>query len=207
MNDTDLKYWLRRADAVLAPRAVELPEARALQRIGVRRVYRRRAATVSAAVLGCAVAVTAFYWGKHDPRLTAVLTPSPHITRAGPKSSPADQKRFAALRVQAESYARQAEEQERIVAIMRQSRRLEQLQNELDELEASLAGRLPDAARVQEELHRLAATQLVVAERLVRDFGDTELAADAYRSVINQFPDTRWAAAAKDRLVRLHERL
>jgi hypothetical protein len=193
LNEPDLRIWLRDADAALALQQSPALDAEMCHRVLARRTRTRRAVTLTTVVVGCIAGVTALYTADRDAR--------PMATNARPQMS--DDQRVAELLLEADAYARRAAEHKRTVALLREAERLLELEQELAELEARVPGPLPVEVQIQEEINRVATTQLVIAGRLLDEYEDTELAADVYRQVLAEFPDTQWAATARDALSRL----
>lgn len=192
MNETELRDRLRETDAAFVSHQSAVPDAEACRRVLARRARTRRTVAVSIAILGCFAGATAIFRGDRDA--------PPMATNSRPQTSK-DQP-IADLLREAETYAQEAAKHERMVALLREAERLVELEQELAELEASV-GPLPAEVRVQEEINRVATTQLVIAARLLNDYDDAELAAGVYRQVVAEFPETQWAAAAQDALSRL----
>jgi hypothetical protein len=184
VNESELRNRLCDADAALASPQSPAPDADTCRRVLARRKRTRRAVTLTTVIAGCIAGATALFSTNRD-------TP------------PSEDQYVARLLREAEACAQKVAEHKRVVALLREAQRLVELELELAELQASLPGLLPAEVRVQEEINRVATTQLVVAGRLLDEYEDTELAADVYRHVVAEFPDTQWAARAQDAISQL----
>jgi hypothetical protein len=207
VNESQLRNWLRQTDEALALEQSPAPDAESCRRLLARRTRTHNAVAISALLLAFC-GVSAIYTMYRDARPIAANSPRPtreedtNATTRRPENQ-----QIAALPQEADGYAEKAAECQRVVVLLREAERLAALEEELAELEASRLNPLPATVRVQEEINRLATTQLVVAGRLLNEYDDAELAADVYRLVVAEFPETRWAATAQEVLSRLERRL
>jgi hypothetical protein len=62
---------------------------------------------------------------------------------------------------------------------------------------------LPPAVVAQLEIDRAAAITVISADTRAKEFSRADEAAESYRSVLELFPDSRWASVARERLAQV----
>jgi uncharacterized protein YoxC len=82
----------------------------------------------------------------------------------------------------------------------------EKKQSQLNELEAQLAS-IPDPLEeIRQQVDKTAFILVYQADRLYRELNQTESAVEAYKRVIELFPENQWAQVARERLAQIKEK-
>lgn len=200
MNDQQWKDVLRQADALLTPRVPPVPEQADRVR-AAEQARRRRSRAVAVTTLASIALVVSFAWRpgrENSPGSPRDLSPSAAIAEnaAAPAASPSDE------------LARSPEE------IAKLEQRLKACDSEIRIAEQTLAYMRRDAAvdRLARETRRdpreaisvevdvVAAVMLDRADRQWVAMEPTPAALAAYRNIIELFPNTTAAAAARQYL-------
>jgi hypothetical protein len=180
MKHDPLVEMLREADAAAPPPPFRHGLADAVRR-RARRRHRRRlagAGIVVAAFVACALVV-------RQPGATP--TALVEIPTTGPTTS------VAALRAQADVQW----------ASLQRLRQVERTRQRMHRIEMTLRAAAPSPQSTAVERERAALILLDHGDRLRRDLRKEDAARSAYRRTIELFPDTRWAAVARERMEQM----
>ena len=180
MNDERLRELLRCADAGSARPGTVPGLAQRVRGLARRRRLARAAAIAAPFVIGVMVALVQLN------RPSAPLAQHPTLD---PKA--ADQ-RLAVLQAEAEYHSALAE---RMWEAETQARRVVRAER--------IAATVSPLRQIEREVDRTAMLAIMDADRMMRDLNQREGAAAEYRRAIELFPQSHWAAVAKDRLGRI----
>lgn len=194
MGTDRLHELLRQADAAAGP-PPSLPDGLAERARRIERLRRRRTVLFSSAVAMLILAFGASLLlrdvGLHENagggrQVVRQTDLKPDGVRV--------RKEMARLRAEAESRLSVA-------------RRMAEIQRHYERLAAlEAAGQRPDPVeQAQREMDRAACVLVHQADRLDRDLHLRRSAIESYRETIRLFPDTTWAAVARERLARLEQ--
>jgi hypothetical protein len=187
MRDVDLLHrLLQSADAAdnPPPVAADLPQ-RVRQRRAAQAARARRAAVAAFAV--STVLLLSFVTRRENSSIPE--TPD----------SPANSTELAEIRAKADALSAEIAGLERAIAEQQQSSRLAELAREYQSLLANRSSLDPADLAIDQA----AAMAICQGDFLWQELDAREAAANAYRSVVAHFPDSRWAVVANQKLNRL----
>jgi hypothetical protein len=186
VNDETIKDLLRAADeASEAPSFGPVTTAQIRQRLRRRRVVSLGLPAAAAAVV---LLGSALWW----------LRPAADVTPAGPAPTTVAEleSQITQLRVQTETTLKLVRE---VVERDKRERRLAAMEGEL--------ARIGDPMReIQRQVDKTAFVMVYQADRLYKELNETESAVEAYKEIIQLFPDNRWADVARERLSQIEQR-
>jgi CHAT domain-containing protein len=195
MSDDPLKKLLQQADA-MAGGPPEMPGDLA-RRVRLRAARRRRVRVgVSAAAAAIVLAVgTTLLW----PQGSTLSPPANE-----PPVALVEQSQPDVARIEAEIERLRREADTRLAVVNRTQEILEEMKR-LDELKKQPP--VPDAvAYARREVDQAAYTLVSQADRMCRELDLCESAAVKYRRVVKLFPESCWAAVARQRLSELERK-
>jgi hypothetical protein len=126
------------------------------------------------------------------------LRPATDVTPAGPAPTTVAEleSQITQLRVQTETTLKLVRE---VVERDKRERRLAAMEGEL--------ARIGDPMReIQRQVDKTAFVMVYQADRLYKELNETESAVEAYKEIIQLFPDNRWADVARERLSQIEQR-
>lgn len=180
MNDERLRELLRCADADSAGPSAMPELAQRVRGLARRRRMVRAVGVVALIVVGAVVAMVQLN------RPSAPLAQDPTID-----PSVADQ-RLAVLQTEAEYHSALAE---RMWEAETQARRVARAER--------IVATVSPLRQIEREMDRAAMLAIQDADRMLRELNQHEEAAAEYRRTIELFPQSHWAAVAKNRLERI----
>ena len=185
MNEQHIREYLRTADEAAGPPAFGPVRTARIRR----RVRRRRVVRVAVPLSAAAVAMIA----------TSVWL----IGARGRDPQPEPQQRIVSLEAQVRQLQSQTESTLQLVReVLEQDRQ----ERKLAALEAELAS-IPDPMReIDEQVDRTAFLLVYQADRLYKELNRRDSAVEAYKEVIQLFPDNQWADVARERLSAIQQR-
>ncbi len=186
MNDEQIKTLLQRADE-----AAGAPVFRRITAAEIRRRLRRRwLLRVSLPVAAAAAALLA----------TTLTVISIRTEKPVPPPPPPQ---IASLEAQVKQLQAQTDATLKLVREVLQRDRQDR---RLAALEAELAS-IPDPLRqIDAQVDKTAFLRIYQADRLYKELNQTESAVQAYKEVIQLFPQNRWADVARERLAEIEHR-
>jgi hypothetical protein len=178
---------LETTDAAFAPPSLQSDLAGAVRRRARRRSRVRAAGTVI--LLFASLGIAAMVLRHSAPSRTVVIQPPP-----SPATNPRElESQLRELRAKADTQH----------ATLERWRRSHDTRRRLERVYATLAAAAPATEAISMERERAALILLDHADRLRRELKEEEAARAAYRRTIELFPDTRWAAVARQRMEQL----
>lgn len=189
-----LKELLQQADALAGdPPRMPGDLAQRVRRLAGRRRRVQVSINAAAAIL-LAVGIT-LLWSQASTPLRP--TTEPQVVEARPAQPDA-----AALRAEIDRLGREADIR---LAVVRRTQEILEEMRRFDELETSPP--VPDAvAGVRREVDQAAYVLVRQADRMCHEFDLCDSAAVKYRRVVDLFPDSCWAAVARQRLSDLESK-
>jgi tetratricopeptide (TPR) repeat protein len=185
VTEERIKELLRDADRAAGPPSFGRFTADGIQR----RIRQRRLVWAGVPAAAAAVLLAAFaLW---------------RITTQGPDPVPQQQQQIASLEEQVKQLQAQTDSTLRLVqevlAKDRQNQRLAALEAEL--------ARIPDPmVELAKQTDKTAFILLRQAEQLYYELNQTESAVEAYKQIIQRFPQNQWADVARERLTEIEKR-
>jgi len=184
VSDERLKELLKRADETAGAPVFRHPRTGEIRR----RVFRGRlkmAALPTAAVLLIGAGVVSVCFRTERPQ---------------PAQPP--QQRLATVEAQLQQLQVQTDAVLKLVHKVLEEERQE---GQLAALEAELAS-IPDPAReIERQVDKTAFVMLYQADRLYKELRQTDSAVEAYREIIQLFPENQWANVARERLSQIQK--
>ncbi len=181
MSDERLKELLQRADETAGAPAFRNPRAGEIRR----RVFRRRLKMISlpaAAVLLIGVGVGTLC-------LRRECTPPP-------------QQQIATVEAQLRQLQAQTDA---VLKLVHEVLEKDRQEGQLAALEAELAS-IPDPTEeIERQVDKTAFVMLYQADRLYKQLRQTDSAVEAYKEIIQLFPENQWADVARERLSEIQE--
>ncbi|MBN2128661.1 MAG: hypothetical protein JW741_04165 [Sedimentisphaerales bacterium] len=181
MSDERLKELLQRADEAAGAPVFRQPHSGEIRR----RVFRRRlkiASLPAAAVLLIGAGVA-----------TLCLRPA---------RTPPPQQRIATVEAQLRQLQTQTDA---VLKLVHEVLEKDRQEGQLATLEAELAS-IPDPeAEIERQVDKAAFTMLYQADRLYKQLRQTDSAVEAYKEIIQLFPENQWADVARERLSQIQE--
>ena len=195
MNEQKLKEWLHASEAAAAEPVLPRLDAGYLERLAARRRARRHA-TAAAGVAAALVALTVLATSpnREDTSPGATRQIAERATRSE-RSHPVD---VETLERQLDALERKIDERRELVAALRHADELDRLNGELAAAEEATRPSVEmTAVRLRQLRYEAAAASLFYANALASDFGETDLAAAEYRTIVWRYPATVWADSAQ----------
>ena len=193
MSSDRIEELLRKADAAAGPPPAgpaDLPN-RVRHLAGRRRVVRITSGAAIAAMLALAVGTSILMTGPH-----VQPTPTDHVA-----VTPGNDSRDEVVRLRAEIKQLRAEADD-ILAAAKRMLVLQKRQTLLAELERIRAQ--PDPIeQVRQQMDKAAFIIVYQADRMYRELNLHESAIESYQQAITLFPETHWAAVARERLAEI----
>ena len=182
MSDERLKELLQRADETAGAPVFRQPHASEIRRQMSRRRLKIAALPAAAVLLIGAGLATICLRSTHKP--------------------PQPQQRIATVEAQLLQLQAQTDAVLKLVhEVLEKDRQEEQL----TALEAELAS-IPDAAEeIERQVDKTAFVMLYRADRLYKQLRQTDSAVEAYKEIIQLFPENQWADVARERLSQIQE--
>lgn len=180
MSTDKIKELLEKADATAGPPRFGPVSGTAI----ARRVYRRQLVHI-----GIPTAVA------------ALLSIGVAIWRMGVTTHPPEQQtQIASLAKQVEQLQAQTDATLKLVQdVLARDRQ----QQRLAALEAELAGIADPVEEMKQQADKTAFTLVYQADRLYRELNLIDSAVEAYKQIIQLYPDNRWADVARERLAQI----
>lgn len=185
MNEETIKDLLHRADAAApAPSFGPIAAAQVRRRLGRRRIVWVGIPAAAAALVLVGVGLS------HLKPGTQVTPPAP-----GPIAVAELETQIRELRAQSDATLKLVRE---VLERDRRARHLAAMQAEL----VRIGDPMQD---IQRQVDKTAFVMIYQADRLYKELNQTESAVEAYKEVIQLFPDNRWADVARERLSQIEQ--
>jgi len=183
MTEDKLKNLLQKADRTAGPPepvSVKLTDIRS--RANRRRILYLKAPAAAAAIILIAIGI---------------------LMISNKTQQPDQQEKIASL----ESQIRQLQvSTDAAISLINEVLETERRQNQLNELEVQLASMPDPLEEVQKQVDKTAFILVYQADRLYRELNQRESAVEAYKRVIQLFPENQWAQVARQRLAQIKEK-
>ena len=115
---------------------------------------------------------------------------------------PQEQQRIATVEAQLRQLQAQTDA---VLKLVHEVLEKDRQEGQLAALEAELAS-IPDPAEeIGQQVDKTAFVMLYQADRLYKELRQTESAVEAYKEIIQLFPENRWAAVARERLSQIQK--
>jgi hypothetical protein len=191
MNDNELRERLLLADAAASPTVPDCTgiDVEAIRARARRETLHRRAVIVSIAALAGMTAIIASR-PRHEPELQ--LEPTIAHDRA------LSAVEIEVLKHEIAALDTQARRAEALVDRLRHADRFVELSDESVIRQIATIDATPD-----EQIDRAAGIGVISADFLANELHRVAEAAESYRSVVKHFPESRWAAVARERLLQI----
>jgi hypothetical protein len=176
VREEQIKNLLQQADEAVGAAAFRRPDTGEIRR-RVRRRQRMKFALPIAAVL----LLGAVVWS---------------LCQRDKPPMPSEQ-RLATMEAQIEQLQAQTEE---VLKLVHEVLQKDKQERRLAALEAELARIGDPAGEVEQQVDRTAFVMLYQADRLYKQLRRTESAVEAYKEIIQLFPENQWAEVARERL-------